>query len=503
MSSLNVQDARQTATDTPPPQPAAVPAVRAILPGVLLATFLAALDQTIVATALPTIGRELGDFELLPWVVTIYLLTATAVTPLYGKAADIYGRRAVLLLAIGIFTIGSVGCALAPSMVMLIVARGVQGLGAGGLLSVSQTIVGDLVAPRERGRYQAHFSVAWATASVAGPVVGGFMAEHLSWTLIFWINLPMGLATIVIANAQLKRLPRHERPHELDFIGAGLMMAATIAFLLALSWGGVRYSWTSAPILGLLAVAAILTTLFVFRLKSVPEPLIPIEILVDPIVIYATLAMSLAVGTFIGMIVFVPIYLDIVYGLSSSMAGTALVALVMGTVVGAILAGRIMQAVEHYKRATIIGLAFSVCAVATLAILPAGLPLPLVEVLLAIMSLGIGTSLPITFASVQNVVTPDQLGSATANVNSFRQLAGAMAVAAFGAITFGGVEHVGATRQGLEAFQVSLGSGAELLQRFRYVFGVAAAALSIAIATIVLMEERPLRSDRPDAGMSG
>ena len=487
--------------DAQPASPATFAGVRSVFSSVLLATFLAALDQTVVAAALPTIGRELGDFELLPWVVTIYLLAATAVTQLYGKAADIYGRRAVLLLAIGIFIVGSVACALASSVLVLVVARGAQGLGAGGLLSVSQTVVGDVISPRERGRYQAYLSAAWAAASVAGPVTGGFLAEYLSWTLIFWINLPIGLATLVLTNAQLKRLPRYERPHKLDFIGAGLLTVATVAFLLALSWGGVRYGWTSAPILSLLATAVVVGALFALRQWSALEPLIPREILADPIVICATLAMSLTVGTFIGMIVFVPIYLEIVIGLPASSAGTALIPVVMATVVGAILAGRVMYVVDHYKWATIIGLAFSVCAVAMLAISPGGCLFALVEVLLATTSLGIGTSLPVTIAAIQNVVTPAPVRAArplttTSFVNwlapwRWRHLEPSCSEA---------IEHGGAARQGLGALQVSLGSGAELLQRFRYVFGVAAAALSIAIATIVLMEERPLRSDRPDAG---
>jgi EmrB/QacA subfamily drug resistance transporter len=486
--------------DAQPATSASFAGIRSIFSSVLLVTFLAALDQTVVAAALPTIGRELGDFELLPWVVTIYLLTATAVTQLYGKAADIYGRRSMLLLAIGIFVVGSVACALAPSVLVLVVARGVQGLGAGGLLSVSHTVVGDVISPRERGRYQAYLSAAWAAASVAGPVTGGFLAQYMSWTLIFWINLPIGLAALVLTNAQLKRLPRYERPHKLDFIGAGLMTLATVAFLLALSWGGVRYSWTSAPILSLLATAAVVGALFVLRQTSAPEPLIPREVLADPIVICATLAMSLTVGTFIGMIVFVPIYLEIVIGLPASSAGTALIPVVMATVVGAVLAGRVMYMVDRYKWATIVGLAFSVCAVAFLATSPVELPLALIEVLLTTTSFGIGTAVPVTIAAIQNVVAPHQLGSATASYNFFRQLAGALAVAAFGAVVFGGDAHAGLGPHGL-TYQTIQVSGAEFLQRFRFAFAMMAVTLAIAVVMILLMEERPLRGDQPDSSV--
>src|SRR5215470_829212 len=224
-------------------------AIRTIVLGIMLAMLLGALDQTIVATALPTIGRDLGNVEDLSWVVTAYLLTATAVTPLYGKLSDIYGRRTTLLVAIGVFVSGSAACALAPSMVVLIIARGLQGLGGGGLLSLAQTIVAGVVPPLERGRYQGYIGTVFAASSVGGPVLGGFFAEHLHWSLIFWINLPLGLVAFLMTNNVLKRLPRHaRRRHKLDIVGAAMMMVATITLLLALTWGGTRYAWSSLPI---------------------------------------------------------------------------------------------------------------------------------------------------------------------------------------------------------------------------------------------------------------
>src|SRR3954470_21713690 len=230
--------------------------VRRIILGLMLAMFLSSLDQTIVATALATIGRAYGEVESLTWVVTAYLLAATVVVPIYGKLSDIYGRRPALLTGIAIFVAGSVACALAPTMPALIAARALQGIGGGGLIALSQTIVGDAVSPRERGRYQGYFGAVFATASIAGPVLGGVFAEHLHWSFIFWINVPLGLAAFVISGRALKALPRHERPHKLDFLGAALMVTATIALLLALNWGGTRYPWSSAQILGLLGAAA-------------------------------------------------------------------------------------------------------------------------------------------------------------------------------------------------------------------------------------------------------
>ena len=468
--------------------------IRSILLAVTLAMLIGALDQTTVATALPTIGRELGDVVLLPWVVTIYMISGTAVTPLYGKAADIYGRRVMLLVAIAISVVGSIGAALAPSMPALIAARAFQGLGGGGLISIAQTTLADLVAPRERGRYQAYFSGVFALASVLGPIIGGFVAEHLSWPLVFWINVPLGVAALVMCNIRLKAMPRHERPHKLDFVGAALIMASTTTFLLVLSWGGARYPWASVPIVCLFVIAVILGTLFALRLRTAPEPLVPLEILSNPIVIYAMTATSFAMGVFFGLVVFVPIYFELVVGLSASGAGLALIPLMVGTVAGAVFAGRVMMRVARYKRPTLVGVALAAAGMTLLAAVPSGLPLWFIEVLLLIVSFGIGTTLPITLVTVQNVVASHQLGTATATTNFFRQLSGAFAVALFGAIVLGG-SGGGLSRQAIRTAGVA--SNVDVASSFAYVFGAAAVAFAAAFVTILLMEERPLRSGHP------
>ncbi len=246
-----------------------------IIAGILLAMLLSALDQTIVVTAMPTIGRALGDVTSLPWVITSYLLASTAVTPLYGKVSDIIGRRISLLFAISIFVVGSVACALAPSMITLILARALQGLGGGGLISLAQTIIADIVSPKERPRYQVYVATVFVTSSIAGPVLGGVFAEHLHWTAIFWINLPLGILAFAMVNGLLKKLPRHERPHKLDFFGAGLMVVATTTLMLALNWGGNHYAWNSWQIATLLLVSLAMWYMFVVRLRTAPEPFIP------------------------------------------------------------------------------------------------------------------------------------------------------------------------------------------------------------------------------------
>ena len=299
--------------------------IRSIVIGIMLAMFLAALDQTIVATAMPTIGRELRDLEHLPWVASAYLLSATAVTPLYGKLSDIHGRRSILLLGIGIFIVGSVACALASSMLVLILARGLQGLGGGGLISLAQTIIADVVAPRERARYQGWIASVFVTSSVAGPVLGGFFAEHLHWSMIFWINLPLGLFAFWMTSSALRHLPRHERPHRLDLIGALLIVLASVSLMLALTWGGTRYPWSSAPIVLLVMGAAVASVLFVARLLTAAEPLLPLAILLNPVVSRGTAAASFIMGTFIGLSIYLPAYLELMLGLTASGTGLALI----------------------------------------------------------------------------------------------------------------------------------------------------------------------------------
>src|SRR5262250_407479 len=218
-------------------------AVRASVAGIMLAMFLSALEQTIVAPALPAIGRSLGGIDELSWVVTAYLLAVAAATPLFGKLSDIYGRRVVLLWAIGIFIGGSIACALAPTIWILVFARGLQGIGGGGLLPIAQTIIADLLSPQERPVVQGRTSIMFMSASILGPVLGGFFTDQLHWSLIFWINLPLGAAALVMSERALRQLPRNERPHQLDVIGAILMVSAGLLLMLALAWGGTHYPW--------------------------------------------------------------------------------------------------------------------------------------------------------------------------------------------------------------------------------------------------------------------
>ena len=262
-------------TTTDPSPPLTHAQTQRIVYGMLLPVFLGSLDSTILASALPTIGRDLGDAHLLPWLITAYLIASTAVTPLYGKISDISGRRVTLMTAIAIYIAGSLMSALAPNLLMLIFGRVIHGIGGGGLTSMGMVVLGDLAAPKDRGRYYAYFSATYTTSGACGPALGGFISDYVHWSAIFWLNIPLGLIALGLTSASLRQLPRHDRPHRLDIIGALLIMMASVAFMLALTLGGARYPWTSAPIIGLFALSLAIGVLFVMRLMTAREPLIP------------------------------------------------------------------------------------------------------------------------------------------------------------------------------------------------------------------------------------
>jgi EmrB/QacA subfamily drug resistance transporter len=465
-------------------------AVRSIIVGIMLAMFLSALEQTIVAPALPAIGNSLADIENLSWVVTAYLLAATAATPLFGKLSDIYGRRTIMLFGIGIFIAGSVACALAPTMWALIAARALQGIGGGGLLPIAQTIIADILSPRERPAFQSYTAVMFMTSSVLGPVLGGVLTDYLHWSLIFWINLPLGLAAWAMTSRALRRLPRNDRPHRLDVLGAMLMVAAAIALMLALGWGGSHYRWTSWQILALVAGSAALWCLFALRLSTALEPFIPLSILRERIVSTMTCAAFFSIGTFIGMSIFMPLYFQLVLGRSASASGIALIACMVGATVGSVMAGRLVTRFERYMRVPLAGLLIAIVTLVLLALEPAARSPLEVTLALAIMGFGLGPMYPITTIVIQNIVTPYQLGTATGALNFFRSLGGAIIVAAFGAIVLGSVDN----SADLLALG-PLGPGgptADFARAFRWVFAAGAACLAIAFVCVLAVEERPL-----------
>ena len=474
----------------PPPPPLTHRQITRIVQGITLAMFLGALDQTIVATALPTIGRHFGNVEDLAWVVTAYLLTGTAATPLLGKLSDMHGRRVVMLSAIAIFVTGSVACALAPDMTSLILARGLQGIGGGGLMALAQTIIADIVSPRERGRYQGYIAGVFAFSSVGGPVLGGILTEYIDWSVIFWINLPLGAVALGFGWHLLKLVPFHKREHKLDAIGAVLMMLAAVSLLLALSSGGARYPWLSLEIGGLVALSVVLWALFAWRLTRAAEPFLPLNVLGNKVVRSATLAGACSMGTLVGLTIFLPLYFEAVVHLSAAQSGLALIPMLGAVVFAATSTGRALTRVTHYKRIPVAGEIGGILALSTLAIWPDRLPLPAVLGLLMVVGLGFGMVFPVSTVCMQNAVERRQMGIATGAANFFRALCSALVVAILGAIVLGGLS--GTAGVSVEMLARSA-SAPELAYAFRLVFVACAAVLATGLTFIIALEELPLR----------
>jgi MFS family permease len=483
-------------TDQSEAKPLTHKEARLLVLGMLLPVFMGSLDNTILASALPTIGREFGDTRNLPWLISIYLLASTAVVPLYGKIADIHGRRFTLRIAICLYMAGSLVCALAPNLLVLILGRALHGLGGGGLASMGSIILGDVAAPKERGRYYAYFAVIYTTAGASGPVLGGFLSDYLHWSAIFWLNIPLGIAALTVTLSLLRRLPRHERPHRLDLIGAVLIVAASVSFMLGLHLAGVRYAWTSPPVLVLFVAAFVVGIGFVLRLKTAPEPLIPIAILRDPSVVCCVVAHAFGWGSIIGLNIFLPMYLQIVVGLSPTNAGLTLMALMIALNVSAGLSGYVMGAVTRYKVLPTCGLLLSVGAIATLAWRVDSLDLVSFELLLFLIGAGFGPLPGLTQVALQNSVPRHQLGIAVGTMTFCRSLLSTILVALFGAIVAAGTASIDPAHIAPGSLGGALAHEQALAaEAFRRVFLTAAATLAIAFIAILLLEEKPLQTD--------
>lgn len=491
-----MNDAAGRPVEQPPPLPRAT--IHAIMMGILLAMFLSALEQSIVAPALPTIGRTLGDVENLSWVVTAYLLANTAAVPLFGKLSDIHGRRRMMLVGLVVFIAGSVTCALAPNMPSLIAARALQGIGGGGILPIAHTIIGDMVSPMERPRYQSYTSIMFMIASVAGPVIGGVLTDYVHWTMIFWINLPMGIVALWLTDRALKKLPRHDRPHKLDVLGALLMVGAALSLMLAMTWGGTRYPWGSGVIFGLLAGSVVLWVLFVLRVRSAPEPFIPLTVLRAPVVAATAAAGFFSIGVVIGLSIFLPLYFELVLGFSPSGSGTALIVFMATLTAGSWFAGKLMVALTHYKLVPLGGMLLGIAMLIVFAAKPGGLTLLEVCVLLTVGGTGLGVMYPVTTTIVQNSVVPHQLGTATGALNFARQLGGAIIVAAFATIVLGGIDTGGRgltleLLRGAEARNLAGDFAQNFAGVFRWLFAAGAVFLVAGLIAVAAIEERPLR----------
>jgi EmrB/QacA subfamily drug resistance transporter len=489
--------------DSPPLAPRAPltqAEVRTILMSLMLTMFLAALDQTIVATALPTIGRQFQDVTNLSWVITAYLLASTAVAPVFGSLSDIYGRRIMVIAALSLFVVGSVLCAVAPSMPILILARGLQGLGGGGILPVVQTIISDVVTPRERGQYQAYFSGVWVAAGISGPVLGGFFAEHLHWSMIFWINLPLAIVAMARLLPKMRKLPVYHRRRKVDWLGGLLLMASAVVFMLVLTWGGHRFAWLSPSILAMLGASIALTLSFVWAAGRTEEPFLPLRLFGGSVVPFGLIAGGCAMGAMTGLTVHLPLYYEVVYHLTASEAGLALIPLAAISTVGAAISGRTMARAGRYKHVAVIGDLMAMACGLALALTT--LPLWGLLALLSLFALGLGTTFPITVVSLQNSVPRPQVGTITGAMNFFRQLTASFTVAAFATIllmSLGSDISLGEQHGALGSIPV-----ADMITAFRYVFGAASALMGCAALCMIAMEERPLAgpASRPPAELA-
>jgi MFS family permease len=387
--------------------------------------------------------------------------------------------------------LGSLLCALAPNMLTLILARALHGLGGGGLSAMGAIVLGDVVAPKERGRYYAYFAVVYTTAGALGPALGGFFAENLHWSAIFWFNILLGVIAWIVTTILLRRLPRHERPHKLDVIGAVLIVTASVSFMLAINLGGVRYPWTSPPVLGLLAIAAAVGLLFVRRLLTTPEPLIPIAVLKNRQVRYATGAHAFGWSSIVCLNVYMPQYLQNVTGLTPTGAGLTLVLFMIALNISAGTSGYVLGRVQHYKWLPIAGLTVSICAILALAWDVDRLDLIGFEALLMVIGLGFGAMPSLTQVVVQNSVERHQLGISIGTMVFTRNLLATFLVAVFGAIVAGFAVRAGGTGE----LGGALGQDAAMAaEAYRRVFFATAATMAVALISVILIEERPLQS---------
>jgi EmrB/QacA subfamily drug resistance transporter len=462
--------------------------IHTIFCGLVLIMLLGTIDQAIVAPALAPIATEFGGFGSVSWVVTAYLLTSTASTPVAGRLSDIHGRRSIVIAALVLFLVGSIVCGWAPNLNTLIIGRGIQGLGGGALMALPNTIVADILSPRERGRYQAYISCTYAVSSLAGPVLGGLLSGHYSWRWIFWINLPVialaaGLSWITLGELSAKR-----KQHKIDYLGSALMVSSTVCLLLALTWGGRRFAWDGLPIVALFSGTVLFATLFVAWQKRAPEPLLPLSILHNRIIVITSIGAVLITMVNMALSIYLPLYFQIGRGQTVGDAGSMLTAPLFGVVLGSYLSGQYMRYSGKYKLPPLAGLAVAVPMLAILAYGIADLPIIAIVALTFLQGIGIGASLPPMMVSSQNSVPASDIGIATAVHTFFRAVGGTVGVAVFSALI---LHLLGTDAKLLDGPRSDLHADAALAVAtipFTHAFGVffAACATTLALAWLAL-----------------
>ena len=422
-----------SAEAAPASQGAYLPRVRLIFGALMLVLLLASLDQTIVSTALPTIVGDLGGVSQLSWVVTAYLLSSTVVGPVYGKLGDLYGRKIVLQAAITIFLAGSALCGLSQNMTDLILFRAMQGLGGGGLMVVTMAAVGDIIAPRERGRYQGYFGAVFGVSTVVGPLLGGFFVDHLSWRWIFYVNLPLGLLALGVIGTVFN--PRVERAkHKIDYLGAALLAGGLAAVVLYTSLGGTTYGWGDPLMITLIVLGVVLLGAFALAERRASEPILPLGILRNR-VFSVTSAIGFIVGlALFGTVTYIPLYLQDVRGHSPTTSGLLITPMMAGLLVTSIASGQLISRFGRYKPFPVAGTAMMTVGLLLLSQLAVDTPTPTTAAYMFVLGLGLGMVLQVLVLAAQNAVDYKYLGVATSGSTLFRQIGGSIGVSIFGAI---------------------------------------------------------------------
>jgi EmrB/QacA subfamily drug resistance transporter len=489
-----------------------------VLAGVMAGMLLFALDQGIVGTALPRIVSELGGLDKLSWVVTAYLLTSTATTPLWGKISDLYGRRLIFQVAIVIFLVGSALSGLSQTMGQLIAFRALQGVGGGGLFAIALSIIGDVIPPRERGRYQGYFGAVFGVSSIAGPLLGGWLTDGPGWRWIFYINLPVGLAALFVTSAVLT-MPVIRRQHKIDYLGAATIVGAVTCLLLYLDWRGSQYGWTETGAMALLGGAAALAALFLWVERRAVEPIIPMRLFRIQVFSVGNAFAFLAGIAMFGTIIFLPVYFQAVMGMSPTQSGLALLPAIFGIFSTSITSGQLISRTGRYKIYPVLGAVIMTIALLTLSRLGVDTPFWQVAIYTYLFGAGLGFTMQTIVTAVQNSVERRDMGAATSSITFFRQMGGSVGAALFGAVLSSRLAHYLAEQ--LAAAGIRPGAGgprveANNIQSIQQltepvksvvlhaftnalddVFLVGVPFVAVAIVVALLLKEEPLRTGQP------
>ena len=467
--------------------------VLTIYAGLMVTLLLAALDQTIVATALPRIVSDLGGITQYSWVFTAYMLTSTVAVPVYGRLGDVHGRRPLMLIAVTVFLVGSALCGAAQNMTELVVFRGIQGLGAGGLFPLSLAVIGGIVPPRDRGRWQGLIGAVFASASIIGPAVGGFIVDNTTWRWIFLVNLPIGaVALVVIALTMPKRKVRAE--HEIDWLGAGLLAAGTASLLLGLVWAGRDYAWTSGHVLGALAVAVAVLAVFGLAERRAREPILPFALLRNPIVAGSTACMALVGMAMFGTISYVPLFVQGVIGTSATSSGVVLTPLMLGAVTTSLITGQLISRTGHYRWNVVFGPLVLAFGMALLWRMDVHTTNGEAARNMVVAGIGIGSMMQVFVLSVQNAVQRARIGSATALTQFSRQMGATIGVSVMGVIVNAGLPAEAARGEGVAIHRLPPALRVSLASALKPAFLAATCvALLVWAVAIAFVKEVPLR----------